>query len=122
MKKKIGTSKSLKRYAMAGAVNSGPGDDIINKAKSLGRKALNKMDEVSEKVYNKVKSNIPSSVKSSIKRGVKAVDRKIVNKLKEMCGPDEENCPYKKGGSVRSKPKMKMGGSCGTPKKLSKKK
>lgn len=29
---------------------------------------------------------------------------------------------YKKGGSVGAKPKMKMGGSCGTPKSLSKRK
>jgi hypothetical protein len=116
MKKKIGTSKSLKRYEMAGSV-TGPGDDLLNKAKSLVKRGINKAERTGEQVYNKVKSKVPSSVKSVIKRGINAVDKKI----QDVCGPDEEYCPYKKGGSVKSK-KMKMGGSCGTPKSLRKRK
>jgi len=95
MKKKIGTSKksSMKKYAMAGEVSSGPGD-LMDKAKGIAKKVANKAEEVGGKIYDKVKSKVPTSVKRNIQDvygGVKKAAKVI----------DKTN--FKKGGSVKKK-------------------
>ena len=121
MKKKIGVSKSMKKYGMGGT-NDGPGNgkDSIPSGSSIGARAA------FEQMLEKSKSGKPGIAKPAFERGT-YTPPKFKNKLdslretnKERYGDGKEpKVEYlKKGGSV-VKSKMKMGGAI---KKSSKKK
>ena len=91
MKKKIGSSKPIKKYAMAGEVGPRPKKSTTSTADKLKESA--KSYDNAQALYNLNKTNPKFTMDST----------GAVRKMK-------------KGGSV----KMKMGGSCGTPKSLRK--
>jgi len=128
MKKKIGASKSMKKYEMAGTVSSGPGD---------GKDSIPSGSKISPEVLDKIKKRAGAD-KSEILPGTKYKP----NSPREAQRTPWGNAPkpgskqeveyYKKGGSVGMsktskmskggsavKPTMKMGGAV---KKSSKKK
>jgi hypothetical protein len=84
MKKKIGSSKTIKKMAMGG---DDLGDRVKGVAKAAGKAV---MASPAGKVINKVSENVPAGVKAGIKKGI-GMARKLTG--------------LKKGGSVKGKKK-----------------
>jgi hypothetical protein len=135
MKKKIGSSKSIKKYQTGG-------EDKPPYVKSVGPKGGTQIVDTTGLAGGakrfKVTGTKPSGRTVEFETNRKGAQRVIEasktpgkkHKAIRVMGQYKANPPYredafdlgfKKGGSV-GKSKMKMGGSCGTPKKLSKKK
>lgn len=110
MKKKIGSSKPMKKYAMGGQDGPGDGNDSIPK---VPRAVLDKINsgklKPNDKGFNFNKFNKGSETQEYIP----SRDRKKPSTMEYIPSRDDKKFPkeyLKKGGSV-SKPKMKMGGS-----------
>ena len=116
MKKKIGSSKSVRKFELGGT-NDGPGKKSKQKMSEyeadLGDVPdwMNKAADGYKAIERRVSSVIPTGVKKAVARGAKAVDNVLSNTFN---GGKERM--FKNGGSV-GKPKMKMGGSIKSKKK-----
>lgn len=86
-------AKTMKKYQLAGEVGKGKG-------KSSSPSIMSRIDRGLDAVGDKIKSMTPAPVKNVIKRGVKAVDRAVTRGINKVCGPGEDSCPYKRGGTV----------------------
>ena len=107
MKKKIGSSKSVKKMAMGGP---GPTDSIPSGPK-ISPELLDKMKKRVNSPYNKN----PSEVRARTMEYVPGRDGGKQSTMEYVPSRDDKKYPkeyYKKGGSV-GKPKMAKGGSFG---------
>ena len=102
MKKKIGFSKSTKKYAIGGQINTGSDDPFNTKAKR-------KLDRVQGR-YSKTVDKIDAAEDAGVSPKARLVDKKkrLQNKMADMTSTMRW-APltgyYKKGGSVKSKKK-----------------
>jgi Zn-dependent metalloprotease len=129
MKKKIGTSKSMKKYKPGGNVAPGT-EDPKKKSKTYSSDSLSiarneriiNSNKTSPSQKNRAEDNMRSVAdKYKDMKQIRSMGPAGKNLYDAMTGPDYISGNKKNGGSV-GKSKMKMGGSCGTPKTLKKKK
>lgn len=78
--------------------------DMYDKGKKPGAKK-------SEGIMDKIERRVVSAA-APVKNAIKSTVRSIDSKIQKVCSPNEEYCPYKKGGTVgkfTGKPSGKSG-------------
>jgi hypothetical protein len=104
MKKKIGSSKSMKKMAMGGP---GPKTDSIPSGPKISPAEMEMMKKRANSPYNKFPSDRSKTME--FRPGRDDAKRKTMEYVPSRDGGKMEF--YKKGGSVGKKPKMAKGGS-----------
>jgi hypothetical protein len=113
MKKKIGSSKPIKKYAMGGS-KDGPGDGKVKQEWYNPRNkngAVGKTIEADTLGYSAGAKKFPATITTSRGTSSGTIDRNKVDDMIKNPKKSSFGVKAKNGGSVGKKPKMAMGGS-----------